>query len=237
MIRIAILDDLNDQCKELKHHIERFFADQSEIYTIDVYHNPVTFLDQFHAQYDFITLDIRMPDMDGMRLAQKIRQIDTAVIIVFITDLASWAVRGYEVEALDFMVKPIQYYDFALKMRRVMARHNQNMLKGDVLIMTRNGPVKVNQRDIYYVEVQGHDVTYHTRQQDFEYYGTLKEIESQLDSTMFSRCNSCYLVNLAHVQHVDQLSCVVNGETLRMSQTKKKNFLAKLGEFYASGGR
>ena len=237
MINIAIVDDNQEQCALLKSHIDRYFSEQQASYNVTVYHDPGMFLADFTAQYDFITLDIRMPQMDGMTLARKIREIDSAVILVFITDLASWAARGYEVEALDFMVKPVKYYDFALKMKRVMARHERNGVSDSVVLSTSNGLVRLSQRDILYVEVMGHSVTYHTRNESYNYYGTLKEVEGYLNPAMFARCNSCYLVNLHHVENVDQLSCVVDGKPLKMSQTRKKEFIARLSQYYASGGR
>ncbi len=236
MIRIAIVDDREEQCALLKSHIKRYFAEHPENYSIDEYLDPGMFLAAYTAQYDFITLDIRMPQMDGMALAQRIRKIDANVILVFITDLTSWATRGYEVEALDFMVKPVKYYDFALKMKRVMARHERNGTSDSVLIETNAGHIRLSQRDILYVEVMGHSVTYHTREESFQYYGTLKEVEGYLNPEMFARCNSCYLVNLLHVESVDQLSCVVAGHSLKMSQTRKKAFLSRMKDYYASGG-
>ena len=237
MIRIAIVDDREDQCALLKRHIERFFTENPETYSITVYQDPEMFLVDYTAQFDFITLDIRMPQMDGMTLAKRIRAIDAAVILVFVTDLASWAAKGYEVEALDFMVKPVKYYDFALKMKRVMARHARDGVSDSVVLTTQSGRVKLSQRDILYVEVMGHAVTYRTRNGDYNYYGTLKEVESYLNPAMFARCNSCYLVNLHHVNSVDQTTCVVDGHPLRMSQTRKKDFVERLTAFYASGGR
>ena len=186
MINIAIVDDNQEQCALLKSHIDRYFSEQPENYNVTVYQDPGMFLADFTAQYDFITLDIRMPQMDGMTLARKIREIDSAVILVFITDLASWAARGYEVEALDFMVKPVKYYDFALKMKRVMARHERNGVSDSVVLSTSNGLVRLSQRDILYVEVMGHSVTYHTRNESYNYYGTLKEVEGYLNPAMFA---------------------------------------------------
>ncbi len=237
MINIAIVDDRKDQCELLRKHIERYFTENPETYSVSVYQDPELFLVDYTAQFDLITLDIRMPQMDGMTLAKRIRKVDDSVILVFVTDLASWATKGYEVEALDFMVKPVRYYDFAMKMKRVMARHERDGVSDSVVLMTQNGRVKLSQRDILYVEVMGHDVTYHTRKGDYNYYGTLKEVEGYLQREMFARCNSCYLVNLHHVDSVDQAVCVVDGIPLRMSQTRKKDFIARLTQFYASGGR
>ena len=237
MINIAIIDDHPSDNRHLKENIDRYFSDKETAYSVDVYTDPLKFLDGFSSQYDLITLDIEMPSMDGMTLAHRIRKLDSVVILVFITDHAGYAINGYEVEALDFMVKPINYYDFALKMKRIMSQYARNH-KGDrVIVKTSEGMVQLRQRDIMYVEIVGHWATYHTKDGDFKYYGTLKDVERLLDPSLFCRCNSCYLVNISYVEKMEQLSCVVDGHELKISQPKKKEFTDRLVKYYTMGGQ
>ena len=237
MINIAIIDDHPSDNRHLKENIDRYFADKDTAYSVDVYTDPLKFLDGFSSQYDLITLDVEMPSMDGMTLAHRIRKLDSVVILMFITDHAAYAINGYEVGALDFMVKPINYYDFALKMKRVMSQYERNR-KGDrVIVKTSEGMVQLRQRDIIYVEIVGHWATYHTKDGDYRYYGTLKDVEQSLDPGLFCRCNSCYLVNLSYVERMEQLSCVVDGHELKISQPKKKEFTDRLVKYYSAGGQ
>lgn len=237
MIKIAIIDDHPSDNRHLKENIDRFFSDKETTYSVDAYTDPLKFLDGFSSQYDLIALDIEMPSMDGMTLAHRIRKLDSVVILVFITDHAGYAINGYEVGALDFMVKPVNYYDFALKMKRVMSQYERNH-KGDrIIVKTSEGMVQLRQRDIMYVEIVGHWATYHTKDGDFRYYGTLKDVEQLLDPVLFCRCNSCYLVNLSYVEKMEQLSCVVAGHELKISMPKKKEFTDRLVKYYAMGGQ
>lgn len=237
MINIAIVDDNPQDNRHLKENIDHFFSDRETGYAIDIYTDPFKFLNEFSSQYDLITLDVKMPLMDGMELARRIRKLDSVVIIIFITDHAAYAINGYEVGALDFMVKPVKYYDFALKMKRVMTQCDTNR-KGDrIIVKTSIGLVQLRQRDIMYVEIMGHWVTYHTKDGEFKYYGTLKDVEQVLDADLFCRCNSCYLVNLSYVERVEQLSCVVDGHELKISQPKKKEFTNRLVRYYSKGGQ
>lgn len=236
MISIAIIDNNPEDCRQLEKKIDKFFTDKDLTYSVDSYTEPKGFLDSFSSQYDIITLDIGMPSMDGMTLARRIRKYDSDVIIIFITELASYAINGYEVEALDFMVKPINYYDFALKMKRAVSRLQTTMKAGRIIVKTPQGVVQLRQRDILYVEIFGHWATYHTVDGEYQYYGTLKDVEKLLEPSQFCRCNSCYLVNLSYVEKVDQVNCVVGGHELRVSQTRRKEFINRLGQYFSMGG-
>lgn len=236
MIKVAIVDDNPTDIRNLKEGLDRFFSDKETVCTIDVYTDPLKFLDQFSSQYDLITLDVQMPSMDGVTLAHRIRKTDRTVILVFITDFATYAINGYEVEALDFMLKPVKYYDLALKMKRVMVQYEKNHMGDNIIVKTPNGFVQVRQRDIVYVEIVGHWAMYHTKEGTYRYYGTLKDVEQLLNPDLFCRCNSCYLVNLSYVEKVEQLYCVAGGKELRISQPKKKEFINRLVKYYAAGG-
>ena len=71
------------------------------------YTNPVIFLTQYTNRYDLVLLDIEMPDMNGMVVANKLRAIDDEVPLIFITNMRKYAIKGYEVNASDFILKPI----------------------------------------------------------------------------------------------------------------------------------
>ena len=67
-------------------------------------------------------MDIQLSDLDGMEAAKKLRRLDSSVTLIFVTNMANFAVRGYEVDALDFIVKPVEYFSFALKLDRALER-------------------------------------------------------------------------------------------------------------------
>ena len=61
-----------------------------------------------------------MPYIDGMKTSRKLREVDQNVALIFITNLMQYAIKGYEVNALDFMLKPVKYYDFEMKMNKAI---------------------------------------------------------------------------------------------------------------------
>lgn len=73
-----------------------------------------------------------MPHLNGMEAAQKIRELDKEVVIVFITNMAQYAIKGYEVDALDFILKPLNYYTFSMRFTRAVGRVKNREGKGSV---------------------------------------------------------------------------------------------------------
>ena len=109
-------------------------------------------------------MDIMMPMLDGMQAARLLRQKDNKVALVFVTTMRQYAVQGYEVDACDFLVKPVTYPEFALKFTRILTKVPQPDTGREVFLKTENSFVRLSSRDILYVEVKGHYCIYHNRQ-------------------------------------------------------------------------
>lgn len=87
---------------------------------------------------------------------------------------------------------------------------------------------KIALNSILYIEIYGHVLKFHLPNEIIESKGTLKDIERQVDSRSFSRCNYCYLVNLRYVDAVEKYECLINGERLQISHPRKKKFVEDL---------
>lgn len=107
MLRIAVVDDEADQRALIAEYLARFCAGAAREIDVDAYCNGFDFLSVFDSRYDAVFLDIQMPDMNGIQVAEEIRATDQRVKIVFITNLGQYAVQGYAVRAMDFIVKPL----------------------------------------------------------------------------------------------------------------------------------
>ena len=124
-------------------------------YPVRLFHDAVTFLDQYTADYQIVFMDIMMPMLDGMQAARLLRQKDNKVALVFVTTMRQYAVQGYEVDACDFLVKPVTYPEFALKFTRILTKVPQPDTGREVFLKTENSFVRLSSRDILYVESRG----------------------------------------------------------------------------------
>lgn len=112
MLRIAIVEDEDSYISVLKGFLERYKEESGEQMEITVYHDGDEIAAFYKAQFDIILMDIEMKFIDGMTAAEEIRQKDTTVSIIFITNAPQYAIRGYEVGALDYILKPVSYFTF-----------------------------------------------------------------------------------------------------------------------------
>ena len=231
-IKIAIVEDDKGFSDTIKEYILRYGKENELPFEITQFPDAVGLLDQYTPTYDLIFMDIQMPYMNGMDAAHRLRILDQKVLLIFITSLAQYAVEGYEVDALSYLVKPVNYYEFAMKLQKAVKRV-PFISSNDVIISTKSGDIRLAQEDIRYVEVRGHWIVYHTLSGEYSQYSSLSKVEEQLSATEFSRCYICYLVNMHYAQRINGTFCILdNGTELKISQPKKKTFTATLEAYW-----
>ena len=185
-----------------------------------------------HSQFDIILRDIEMKFMDGMSAAEAIRNIDKEVVIIFITHTPQYAIRGYEVEALDYIIKPVSYFAFSQRLARAITRMKKREQKS-VIISVKGGVVRLAANTIYYIESQGHDLIYHTSRGEYVTSGTMKDSEETLKSLHFFRGSKWYLINLALVEGLeDGAARMKDGKLVSLSRGRKKEFMAALAQYW-----
>ena len=235
MIKIAIVEDENEMSSDLKKHIEKFFNQHDKKITIDIFDNAVKFLDKYKSKYDLVFMDINLPYMDGIEASEKLRNIDPTVIIVFVTSLAQYAIEGYKVHAFDYVLKPVNYYNFVLTLERILP-HLKDNDKSIVIYTNKTSFKKILIERIKYIEIINHKLVFHTLDGDYETHGALNDYVDILKDDYFELCNRCYLINLKMVSQVTPDSVIIDEESLLISRPKRKQFLHVLNEFIATGG-
>ena len=231
MIKTIILEDEKDAADALRAYLSQYSAEKGVAFDVRSYDNAVDLLEAYDASADVVFADIQMPLIDGMSAAKKIRDRDKSVLIVFVTNLAQYAIEGYEVGAFDFILKPVDYNGFAMKLDRIARELEHRSDDVFVNLKTKDGYVRLNVARIAYVEVRAHDLIYHADGETVAVRGTLKNAASELEGRYFSLCNSCYLVNLACVKRANKTVVLNTGEELPISQGKRKQFLSELAKY------
>ena len=231
-LRIAIVEDEESNQKILQDYLERLSKEKGILFKIAVFNNGVAFLNNYQAEYDLVFMDIQMPFENGIEVSKALREKDKYVAIIFVTNFVDYAVNGYEVNALDYIVKPIDYYDFALKINKALGLLKKHCEKETFLmISTSDGYQKIPIMSIRYVESNKHTVIFHTLDGEIRKYASIKSVEKMLPENIFVRCNSCYIVNLNYVTRIDKYDLFLDKESLVISHPRKKEVVQRLVDF------
>lgn len=229
MYKIAVVEDNPAAAEKLKGFLERFSREQKEEFDIKVFPDGISFLDGYRQVYDMVFMDIELPGLNGMEAARRLRAVDKKITLIFVTNIAGYAVKGYEVDAADYLVKPVHYGDFELKLKRVTARSREE--SEAILVVRQSGVMRLLLREIQYIEVRGHKLIFHTENGEVTGGGSLLETEEKLKGKGFLRCNKCYLVNHKYIAAVEGYTVVISGgERLIISRPRKKAFMSELAE-------
>ncbi len=231
MINIAVVEDEAVQAEQIKEYLERYGIERDEKVTIDFYTDGDEFVDNYSTQYDIILLDIVMEFMDGMAAAAKIREVDQEVVIIFITNMAQYAIKGYSVNALDYILKPVSYFAFSQRLDRAIQRMKKRS-NDHIIVSAKHRVHKLEISDIYFIESHGHRIVFHTKSGAIDTtLLTMKSIEERLLKYKFYRGNKGYLINLEHVEGFKDGYALVHGERLIISRSRKKGFLQAVANY------
>ena len=236
-INIAVVEDSIDDLNNCLSLLDKYSKEKNVQFDIQTFESGDAFLMRFKSQFDFIILDINLSAMNGIDVARSVRAKDEEVIIMFATNLAKYATNGYEVDAIDFALKPLTYASFYLRLERVMKKLNK---KSDsfLVVPSDGGFNKINISNVLYVEVISHDIIFHmTTGENITTSGTLKKYEEKLKDLWFIRCNSCYLVNAHKIKRVEKLDIqLVTDEVIAISHPKKKSFMESFKKYVLEEG-
>ncbi|MEO7121352.1 MAG: LytTR family DNA-binding domain-containing protein [Ginsengibacter sp.] len=167
---------------------------------------------------DFILLDIEMPGMSGLELTKNLGK--NGPLIIFTTATKEHAVEAFELNVVDYIVKPVMPARFVQaidKVREVLSSKSEEVkMNPDEFIFIRDSNIirRLKIHDILYAEAMGDYVKLHTAQKFYAIHSTLKAVEARLPASIFLRVHRSYIVALNKIDTIQDGSLMVNGKAL-----------------------
>ena len=235
MLRIAICDDEADARDALRFQLEKTLIERSEkiVYEFGAGTNAVSWLKKHPGEVDLLFLDIEMKDLNGMETAQRIREFDEQIMIVFLTGYSEFVFEGYSVGALDYMLKPVTAQKLMEVLCRVRTRLEQEEDKA-FSFKNADGTWRFLLQDILCFCSDKRIVTLVTEQGEYYFYAKLDEIEARLGGR-FVRIHQRYLVNPARVDHLGSDAVMVGGRQLPCSRNHREEAMKKIARSMLGG--
>lgn len=234
MIVAAICDDEEFYVESLAKALERYARENNKEIKIVKYTKALYFLDQIKDNYDLIFLDIKMPYVDGIEVAEQIRKRDDNVSIMFLTSYIQRAVDGYGVAADAFIQKPIEYARLRMEMDKWYIKYLQ--IEDPYIVFQNNdGKYKVSIKSLKYIETNGRNVLIHTTQRNIKISKNMKEMQKELESKGFYKCHNSFLVNVRFVDYVNAAEVgLISNDILPVSKSKRKAFVDSVAVFWGT---
>ncbi len=249
-LRIAVVDDDKDQIRYLSGLVDEWARERGEAADIRGYGSAGAFLfDYEDSPCDLLLLDIEMEGINGMELARKLRGRGDKLPIVFITGYADYMNEGYDVEALHYLLKPLD----CGKLKRVLDRYADRRPKvyGEILAETEKGSIHISVSDIMFIEAFGRDSGLYLRDgrciECREGIGALRErlcvsgegpagVRKETCPESFVCCHRSYLLNLRYVRSVGRSAAVLDdGREIPVSRRAYADVSRAFTRYYTAG--
>ena len=228
MITFAVCDDEPLMAQELARHLADYMkAGPITAYSVSSFSDGRALLDRI-GKFDVIFLDIRMEQPDGMETARLLRQRGDHSLLIFVTVLKECVFDSFQVEAFDYLLKPLNSARFDQTMDRVL-RFLEHRTAEDIVIQRGTGCEVVLLSDIVYCEVLGRKVYLHKNDGTVsDYYDKLEDLEGRGDGRFF-KCHRSYLVNLDYVRGCrDGQVLLSQGERVPASRLRERELTQAL---------
>lgn len=242
MLSVAICDDESYYQEAIINAVHEWKKENglSEEIFYKCFSSSEDLLEQWEKGIDFdiFFLDIRIPnEMDGIRLAQRIRSMNTSVSIVFVTNYVSYVFEGYAVNALRFLMKPIQQEDIFKCLD--IARRQKTIIRNDrIIINAKREKLVFRAGEVIYIEAKSHYLKFYLTYTDErpEIRAKLDDFFHNLPQNLFVKSHKSYAVNLMHIRKFTKKVIVMsNGDELPVSQSQSNALSNSFHEYFSKG--
>ncbi|WP_455137784.1 LytR/AlgR family response regulator transcription factor [Thermophilibacter sp.] len=234
MYRTLIVEDEPKEAQRLIDYVRRYGEAHDVAFRISWLRSAMEMLSD-KGRYDLVFLDINLPGISGMEAAQLMRVYDETTPIIFVTNLSKYAVKGYEVGATGFIVKPVTWGNLSMSLDRALRAVAQSAGRS-VMVPTEDGARVLPFSSIVFVEVTGHRLTYHLEGgETLEARGALGQLEEELEGAPVLRVSKSCLANMDKITLVRAHELqMVTGDVLRVSRTRRREVLDAVTDYLGS---
>ena len=229
MLLIAVVDDDPRDAEALRTYVEEYCRKHDHAAIIHVFHDGLELI-RDTENHDIVFLDIQMKKLDGLETARFIRKISKENVLVFVTNMAQFAIKGYEVDALDFILKPVSMASIEYVMDKAMKRLDEGG-RSLFSLKAAGGTVSLSANDIVYVEVFDHNLVYHTTRGEYTVRGRLSDVSEKLSPDRFVMCNRSFIVNLRHVSNVTADYLLIGDTRIPVSKSHRKELMKRFSNY------
>lgn len=230
MINIALVDDDDEMRNKLASYIKKHEKECHLKFEVSEFKSAAKLLENYTEYYNIIFMDIQMEGIGGIEAAEKIREMDKDVILIFVTNMPNYVITGYRVNALGYLLKPVSYVDFIFQLQKSTDR--LEAIKNHYILVESAGEfIRIDLSQVMYIESSKHKVLIYTEKDAIEIYSSLKKLETILSKYYFARCNNCYLVNLRYVKKIAGSEVFFVNSKLTISRAKKGDFMKALTDY------
>ncbi len=235
MLSIAVCDDEILDCCNMAKDINDILEEMGIPFIVRQFSSGRDLLNAME-NFDVIFLDIMMCGMDGMKTAQLLREKAFDKILIFISASRDYVFEAYDVEAFQYLVKPIDSYKLKNVLQRVVKKlenHSQEFM----LINQDRTRKKLLLREIYYFEIRGRIISVHGVEGIFDYYEQIGTLEKELQGKGFFRCHKSFLVNLKYVDNYNRQEVILDtGEKIAIAKRRYEAFCQEILEYMKRSG-
>lgn len=228
MLKFAICDDDPFMCKEISDRLSQYMEERNVTsYCVNSFSNGRSLLES-GCDFNLIFLDIQMEHPDGMETARMLRQQKIHSLLVFVTVLKEYVFDAFQVEAYDYLVKPLDNGHFKQTMDRAFRTLEQRTAE-NIMIQKGISCEVIPLSQIVYCEVQGRKIYIHQKDGTVvDYYHKLDDLEQHVDSRFF-RCHRSYLVNLDYIRGCRAGQIVLSpGGEIPVSRLRERDLIQTL---------
>lgn len=210
--------------------LEKYIAQVPYLHHASSCMNAVDALEKLRKEpVDLLFLDINMPGLSGIEL---LRSMNSRPLVIFTTAYSEYALDGFELDAVDYLLKPIAFGRFLKAVEKARSRGGTaNEKTSEIISVKADGKwYRIPEEDILFAESSGDYVCLHTIEKKLTFYETLKNFQSRLSPEHFIRIHRSYLVNLHHVQYLEGNMLNVEGHSLPVGATWRDDVRSRFSD-------